>query len=153
MSYTIREESGILRITFWGTFQNDDLSRGGDEVDLIERSAAVVPHRVSDLRPVERLEIDFIGVLSLAMARRRLQFKNPFKSAIIATDIAHFGFARMFQILNNHPQICIAIFGDEDSALKWLQLPGLAPPDEEWSPALAQAFQQQAIDDDAGAQR
>jgi hypothetical protein len=140
MPYTIHEVDGILRVVFRGTFVNHDLSRGGDELDRIERSAVVVPHRISDMRPVERLEIDFAGVLDFALARRRLQFKNSFKSAIIAPDVAHFGFARMYQILIDHPQILISIFGDEESALVWLRMPGFFLPAREWQPSPTWAY-------------
>jgi hypothetical protein len=134
MAFTVHHQDNLIRVVFWGTFDNHDLSAGADELDRIERAADVVPHRVTDLRPVERLEIDFDGVLELAMARRRLEFSNPFKSAILVNDIPRFGFARMYQILNDHPQICIAIFGDEDEALKWLRIPDHLPPDQEWTP-------------------
>jgi hypothetical protein len=140
MSYTVKQEQDLLRVVFSGTFQNHDLRAGGEELDRIEQTAAVVPHRLSDLRPVERLEIDFAGVLDLAMKRRRLQFKNDFKSAIIVNDVARYGFARMYQILNDHSQICIAIFGDEESALGWLRAPGHAPPAEEWMPAGHESY-------------
>ena len=135
MSYTVRQQDGILWIEFRGTFKNHDLWRGGDEVDRIERAAAVVPHRIADLRPVERVEIDFNGIFTLVQMRRRLGFKNSFKSAIIATDVVHFGFARMFQTLNDHPQICIAIFGDEQSARSWIAIPDHRPPEQEWNPS------------------
>jgi hypothetical protein len=40
----------------------------------------------------------------------------------------------MFQTLNNHPQIVIAIFGDDEPALQWLKAPDLRPPDVPWLP-------------------
>jgi hypothetical protein len=120
MAYTFREENGILRIDFTGTMTNHDLFVWEEELERIERSAPVVPDRLSDLGPAERIEIDFHGVLALALARRRIIFKNSFKSAIVAPDFVRFGFARMFQTLNDHPQITIAIFSDVAGALDWL---------------------------------
>ena len=134
MSYEFRREKGILRIVFSGTITNDDLSYGGIEIAELEEASKEVPHRIADLRPVDRLEIDFVGVLALAEARRRRAFKNPFKTAIIAPDLAHYGFARMFQTLNDHPQIVIAIFGNEESANEWLDLSDLNPPKSPWQP-------------------
>jgi hypothetical protein len=127
-------DAGTLRIEFSGTFTNEDLSRGGMDVDVIEEASAVIPHRIADLRPVQRLEIDFIGVLALADARRWKRFKNPFKTAIIAPDLVRYGFARMFQTLNDHQQITIAIFGDEAEAVSWLGLPNLKAPKNPWQP-------------------
>jgi len=134
MAYALRMEDGILMITFSGTLTNEDLSAGGDEVGKLEQSVSVVPHRIADLRPVRRVEIDFDGVYAFASSRRRLRFTNPFKTAIIVSDIVHFGFARMFQTLNDHPQISISIFGNDADAMSWLKMPGHAPPPTEWRP-------------------
>ena len=124
----------ILRVTLSGTLTNADLRDGAREVDKLERSLPNVPNRLTDTRPVTRLEIDFQGVLDLANARLRLHFPNAFKSAIIAADVAHYGFARMFQTLNDHPKIRIAIFPDEAEALAWLAEPGLHMPARRASP-------------------
>ena len=60
-------------------------------------------------------------VLSLAEARRRRTFPNSFKTTIIAMEPVHFGFARMFQALNDHAQIAVSIFDDDADALAWLR--------------------------------
>lgn len=134
MPYSVTQRGAMMKIVFSGTLTNDDLSRGADEVAEIERSCAVIPHRSADLRPVERLEIDFGGVLELAMKRRQLAFQNSFKSAVIAASTVHYGFARMYQTLNDHPQLCLAIFPDEDQAMEWLNQAGTNPPAEPWQP-------------------
>ena len=137
MAFEMRQENGLLRISLSGTLTNDDLARGAQEVAAFEATCDVVPHRLSDVRPVERLEIDFRSILSFAEDRKRRRFLNAFKSAIVASDIVHYGFARMFQTLNDHAQITIAIFGDEVSALEWLHLPGLESPATPWEPRLS----------------
>ncbi len=134
MSYALRMEGRILRVDFSGTFTNEDLSRGAVDMARLEESTAVIPHRIADLRPVEKLEIDFVGVFALAEARRRRRYQNSFKTAIIATDVVRYGFARMFQTLNDHPQIVIAIFGDDQEAKSWLALPDLEAPRKSWQP-------------------
>jgi hypothetical protein len=136
MSYALRMDGPILRVDFSGTFTNQDLSRGAIDMADFEESTAVIPHRIADLRPVERLEIDFVGVFALAEARRRRRFQNSFKTAIIAKDIVHYSFARMFQTLNDHPQIVIAIFGDDPDAMAWLGLPDLEAPSKAWQPQV-----------------
>jgi polysaccharide deacetylase 2 family uncharacterized protein YibQ len=89
---------------------------------------------LTDLRPVTRLEITFDGVLDVANQRMRTKFPNAFKSAIVASDVAHYGFARMFQTLNDHPQISIAIFPDTPKALQWLEAAGQELPQQAWAP-------------------
>jgi len=128
MPYEIRFEDGLLRVVLSGTVTNADLSGIADAAAHIEASWAVVPNRIADFRSIERLDIDFTGVFAMAEARRHARLRNPIKTALIASDLVHFGFARMFQTLNDHPQIAIAIFRDEGEALQWLQSAELAPP-------------------------
>jgi len=137
MAYEMRTEGGVLKIVFSGTFTNADMSRAATELVEVEASSDIVPHRSADLRPVDRLEIDFKGVFGVTDARRRRNLRNPIKTAIIASDIVQFGFARMFQTLNDHPQIVIAIFGNDESAHQWLQLADLRPPEVAWHPRLS----------------
>jgi hypothetical protein len=40
----------------------------------------------------------------------------------------------MFQTLNDHPQIAIAIFADADTALAWLHVSGQELPKDAWEP-------------------
>src|SRR5690349_21719051 len=115
MSYGMRSEAGVLKIVFSGTLTNADLSAAVQELGDVEAASDVLPPRSIDLRPVDRLEIDFAGVFAVAEARRLKRLKNPIKSAIIASDVVRFGFARMFQTLNDNPQVVIAIFGDDES--------------------------------------
>jgi hypothetical protein len=133
----MRQENGLLKISFFGTLNNDDLARAAQEIAAFEATRDVAPHRLSDVRAVERLEIDFRSILAFAEDRRRRQFRNAFKSAIVASDIVHYGFARMFQTLNDHEQITIAIFGDDVSALEWLRRAGLEAPGRPWEPRLS----------------
>ena len=65
---------------------------------------------------------------------RRQRLANPIKTAILASNLVQFGFARMFQALNDHPQIVVAIFGDDEDALRWLQRADLSPPEVAWVP-------------------
>jgi len=49
-----------------------------------------------------------------------VRLKNYIKSAIVANNPSQFGFARMFQTLNDNPQIEIRIFPAAESAMEWL---------------------------------
>jgi hypothetical protein len=127
MPFTIDTSQPILRLTLSGTLTNQDLLELGKEAARIDSGFAVVPPRLTDSRPITRLEINFQGVLALATERLKLTFPNTFKSAILATDVVQYGFARMFETLNDHPQIVIAIFSDEVEAVRWLSEPGVRP--------------------------
>ena len=136
MPFAITADEPILRVTLSGTLTNEDLAALAKEARRIESPLAVVPHRLTDLRPVTRLEINFQGVLAFVNERLRQTFPNSFKSAIVATDVAHFGFARMFATLNDHPQTSIALFPDDTEALSWLAESGQALPRRPWVPQV-----------------
>jgi hypothetical protein len=52
----------------------------------------------------------------------------PIRSALIALQPVHFGFARMFQMLNDNPRIQIRIFPNLDDAVLWLESKGIKSP-------------------------
>lgn len=123
-----------LRIRAWGRLSNDELVALAREAVRIESEHERVPHRLTDMRMILDPEINFAGVRDFAAHRLRQTFPNAFKSAIVAADLAHYGLARMYQTLNDHPQVTIAIFPDVESAEAWLAEPGCDPPAEPWSP-------------------
>ena len=137
MAYEMRTEGGLLKLVLSGTFTNGDMSRAAAEVAEVEAASDVVPHRSVDLRAINRLEIDFAGVFTVTEILRRRNLRNSIKTAVIASDIVQFGFARMFQTLNDHPQIVVAIFGDDEDAHQWLQRSGVRPPEVAWQPRLS----------------
>jgi len=128
MPIDVRFEGEILRITFSGALSQEDLSELTQSVMALEQQSAVIPHRITDMRPATGMNIDFHSVYELARLRRATRFPNTFKSALIASDLVHVGFARMFQTLNDHPSIFIEIFPDEPQALAWIHTPGFDPP-------------------------
>lgn len=121
MAYELHRDHPILRVVFSGILTNRDLARALEELAQVEAERDVVPDRITDIRPVERLEIDFAGAIALSEARRRRVYKNAFRTALVAADPVHIGAARMFQTVSAHPQITVEIFGDEESAMKWLR--------------------------------
>jgi len=44
----------------------------------------------------------------------------PIRSALVADKPIQFGFARMFQMLNDNPRVQIRIFGNLEEAQQWL---------------------------------
>lgn len=134
MPLEITTDGPWLRITAWGRLVNDELAALAREAVRIESELDHVPHRLTDLRMILDPGIDFSGVRDFADHRLRQKYPNSFKSAIVAADPAHYGLARMYQTLNDHPQITVAIFPDIATAEAWLAMPGTEPPAKPWSP-------------------
>jgi len=111
---------GVLRIVLTGILMPGELARLADALAAAEDAAAVVPHRLTDLTGVTRFEIGFDDMFELARRRRERSPANAIRSALVAATPVQLGFARMFQTLNDHPLITLAIFPDVDAALAWL---------------------------------
>ena len=97
-----------------------DLFKLMDAAEEIENRSTVIPHRLTDLTQAAGMDVRFPDIFTLAMRRKARPFPNPFKSAIVACQPIHVGFARMFQTLNDHPQITIRIFPTFNEARNWL---------------------------------
>ncbi len=127
MAYQISIKNEVLQIALTGRLTANDLEGMALEAKKYE-SDAVVPHRITDMTGITEMDVYYPAVMMLAEQRRQLRFPNSFKSAIIASQPQHIGYARMFQTLNNNPQITIRIFPDATSASEWIA--GVNQPDE-----------------------
>ena len=121
MPYEIADRGQYLYARLFGVLTPDDLVTLVDEYERVEDAAAESKDRIVDLTPLDEVEIAFPDVLLLANRRRNRTFTRRVKSALVARKSLHVGFARMFQTLNEHPQIEIRIVQSMDAALKWLE--------------------------------
>jgi hypothetical protein len=94
MPYTLKLENNVLRFTLSGRVTGSDFMSAATEVTVYEKDVSVVPHRITDLDGAE-LAIGYPEISALAAKRRQLRFPNPLKSAIIARNPQHLGYARM----------------------------------------------------------
>ncbi|HEX6372636.1 MAG TPA: hypothetical protein VF006_27195 [Longimicrobium sp.] len=120
MPFSISTGDGVMRIVFSGTLTPEELGRVADAIGDAEDAADVCPHRVTDMTALTRFEVGFDDMFQLARRRRERSPANPIRSAIVASTPVQLGFARMFQTLNDHPQVTLRIFPDVDGALAWL---------------------------------
>lgn len=121
MSVHVAMNDGILVTTFSGMITIEDLAALGRRVAEIEDGGNPAPNRLTDLTGAQGMSITFSDVLELARRRAERALVSPIRSAIIAANSAHRGFARMYQTLNDHPDTTIEIFEDRESALAWLR--------------------------------
>jgi hypothetical protein len=120
MPYQITPEPHFLRIVLSGDLTRAELRAALQDLVVWESASTVVPHRLTDLRLVKSSELKADDIIAAAEARKAQRFRNPFRSAIVASDPARYGYARMFQIMNTHPDITVEVFADEAAAIKWL---------------------------------
>ncbi len=122
MPYSIAlvPDAAFLMIEFIGVIEPRDLVQIAGETRTYERGD-VVPHRLTDITRVEKISISFEDIFRLASNRKAITFKNPFKSALVVNTDTQLGYARMFQTLNDHPQIMLQIFQDSAAAQVWIK--------------------------------
>ena len=123
MPFTFRVQDGLLRIELQGTMSRAVLEALAVEAWEIEQTLDPVPDHLTDLTGVTRLDVGFSAVFDLAQHRLERTFANPFRSALVAATPAQLGIARMYQTLNDHPQVTVRIFPDLAGALAWLAEP------------------------------
>ena len=121
MPYRITTESHFLRIALSGAVTLQDLRSALQELNALDAAAERTPSRLTDLRFISSSEIKAENIMAAAENRRTQRFRNPFRSAILAPDPARYGYARMFQALNTHPDITLQVFTDEATAIAWLR--------------------------------
>ena len=120
MPFDVKIVSGIICLTFNGSLNSDDLWRVTDLYSKIEATAEVTPDRMADISLVDKVELDFGAVEAVAALRRSAPLRNTVKSAILAPKPVLYGFARMFQTLNDNPLITLELFRDRESCWAWL---------------------------------
>jgi len=120
MPYQLTEEAAFVRVVFFDDMTGHDLRSLADLVAAIERERAVAPNRLTDLSQITGAQLTYTEVFDFVEHRKRQQLANSVKSAIVAPRPVQLGFARMFQTLNDHPQIEIQIFPTLAAAEAWL---------------------------------
>jgi len=118
--YQITQERDFYRLVFFGDVTPHDLRTLVDAVAGIEASLPIAPNRLIDLSQVSGDQLTYADMLAFAEERRAQRLANPIKSAIVAPKPVNVGFARMFQILNDNPQIEIQVFASLEAAEAWL---------------------------------
>jgi len=122
MPYTITMEPSFLRIVLHGAITRQDLHALADELVVIESSRAITPHRLYDLSATTEPHLTYPAVRLLVERRKAWPVATPIKSALVAPHPIHRGIARMFQTLNEHPDIAMEIFATVEVAEAWLSV-------------------------------
>jgi hypothetical protein len=120
MSYEIEERPNYLFVRVFDKLTGDELRRISMDIAKLEETRAVAKHRIADMSPLESIDLCFEQVELLAQTRREAKLVQPIRSAIIAPRPIHYGFARMFEMLNDNPMIQMRVVTTIDEALLWI---------------------------------
>lgn len=122
MPFDIKNLGTHLLVSLHGRMTPQDLARLADEAEAVEDSLPAALDRISDLTGVTEFDVGYTEVRVLAVRRRMRTFDRNVKSAIVAPSPIQVGMARMFQSLNDNPQIEIRIVASMKEALTWLDV-------------------------------
>jgi hypothetical protein len=120
MPFQLIQEPAFYRLVFLGNLTRDDLQAAADQITAIETTLPLTPHRLTDLTQVSETDLTYADMFAFVERRKEQRLANPIKSAIVASRPVQVGFARMFQTLNDHPQIEVQIFDTLEAAETWL---------------------------------
>jgi hypothetical protein len=123
MSYEITTPGDYLLVRLFGTVVAGDLHRFGTEIDRIEDANPRELDRIVDFTGVTEFAVGFEIVNGLARQRRERKFRTPVKLALVVVRPSEFGFARMYQTLNDNPQMTIRILASREEAIAWFAEP------------------------------
>jgi len=119
MPYEFRDEGKYYYARLSGSLDRAELNAMTREVERLEDSGVMLD-RITDFTSVDRIDVGFEEVFAVAQRRAERRVVTPIKSALVANRPVQFGFARMFQMLNDNPRIQIRIFGSLEEAQQWL---------------------------------
>jgi hypothetical protein len=120
MPYEISYDGPILVVRYSGIVTEGDLVGSVNDVLVLEDHGRNSRPRLTDLRAASDSPIGYAEVASIADRVGHRPLSSTIRSAFLVDQPVQFGFARMFQTLNEHPQITIRIFDDEAAARRWL---------------------------------
>lgn len=126
MTFSASFDGPLLVLRLSGTLTAADLEALANEVLSVEREGSYAPNRMTDLREVTDATIGYAEMSRLIDRTVARPLLTPVRSALLVTQPVQLGFARMFQILNEHPKVMLQIFEDETEAREWL---AVSPPD------------------------
>jgi hypothetical protein len=121
MPFEIHDEGNFFSARLFGILDLRQLDALVGEIEQLESKAPTPKDRITDLTALERIDVGFEEVFAVANRRVQRQVSAPIRSALIAQQPVHFGFARMFQMLNDNPRIQIRIFPTVPEAMQWLE--------------------------------
>ncbi len=120
MALDFKMVQGIVYLTFRGHVTGEDIRDMTDLIRETEIETKVSPNRIADLTAVEGVSLRFTAIMNYAIVRRSAPLKNSVRAAIVAPHPLQYGIARMFQSLNDNPDIHMEIFTDRGSGLAWI---------------------------------
>ena len=99
----------IMLARLFGVFTAPELNHLAAEAEIAEASHPVSVDRITDITAVDWFEVGFKEIYYFAIRRSAQRFSRVVKSAIIVREAEQLRLARMYEAVNENPQIQIRI--------------------------------------------
>ncbi|HVK15929.1 MAG TPA: hypothetical protein VM533_03210 [Fimbriiglobus sp.] len=129
MPFELTTPDAILFARVYGVFTAPELNHMAWEAEIAEASQPVSLDRITDLTAVERFEVGLREVYYFAVRRSRQRFSRVVKSAIVVQEPEQHGIARVYEAVNENPQIQIRIVRSLSEATEWFTERDVRPPE------------------------
>lgn len=119
MPFELTIPGTVMFARVFGVFTAPELNHLATEVEIAEASHPVSLDRITDLTAVKHFEVGFREIFYFAIRRSAQRFSRVVKSAIVVQDPVQFGVARVYEALNENPQIQLRILRSVTEATEW----------------------------------
>lgn len=123
MPFELTTPGAVLFARIFGVFTGPDLDQLAVDAEAAEATHPVSLDRITDLTAVERFEVGFQDIYHFAIRRSSQRFTRVVKSAIVVHEPVQFGIARIYETLNENPQIQVRIVRSVTEAAVWFAEP------------------------------
>jgi hypothetical protein len=127
MPFELTMPGAVMFARVFGVFTPPELTHLAAEAEIAEAAHPVSVDRITDLTAVERFEVGFREIYYFAARRSAKRFSRVVKSAIIVHEPAQRDIARVYEALNENPQIRIRILPSVAEAEAWFAEPMVPP--------------------------
>lgn len=119
MACIFTHRGDVLFIQCHGALTLEDLLACVQQCERFDATRSDTAHHLIDFTAVQHFEIGF-DEMNIVTARCNSQIcRNPIRCAVVAQRPLAIGFARMFELLTNHPRVEIRVLRSCDDALAW----------------------------------
>ena len=119
MPFELTTPGAVLFARVFGVFTAPELNHLANEAEIAEASHPISLDRITDLTAVEHFEVGFREIFYFALRRSAQRFSRVVKSAIVVQYPVQLGIARVYEALNENPQIQIRILRSVTEATEW----------------------------------
>jgi len=123
MPFELTTRGAVMFARLFGVFTAPELNHMAAEAEIAEASHPVSLDRITDLTAVECFDVGFREIYYFAIRRSAQRFSRVVKSAIVVHDPEQQGIARVYEALNENPQIQIRILRSVTEATEWFADP------------------------------